>query len=59
MQPIFKTNIFINQSKANLNVKILFGKINNLLDQWRNARCAPLSTKLKAPKNLDPEGAPE
>ena len=32
MKSIFKTNVSINQSKANLNVKILFGKITHLID---------------------------
>ena len=29
-----------------------------LLTQWRNARCAPVSAKLRAPKQLGPLGAP-
>ena len=32
MQPIFKTKMFIYQSKANLDEKILFGKISDHLD---------------------------
>ena len=32
MGPIFKTKMLIYQSKANLNVKILFGKITHYLD---------------------------
>ena len=31
-QPIFKTKILIYQSKANLAMKILFGKVTHLLD---------------------------
>ena len=27
--------------------------------QWRNARCAPLSTKLRALEHLGPEGVPQ
>ena len=30
MRPIFKTEMFINQSKANLDEKICFGKITHL-----------------------------
>ena len=32
MRPIFKTKVLIYQSKANLDVKILFGKIKHLKD---------------------------
>ena len=32
MRPIFKTEMLIYQSKANLDQKILFGKINHHLD---------------------------
>ena len=31
-RPMFKTEMFINQSKANLDEKVLFGKITNHLD---------------------------
>ena len=33
MRPIFKTKMFTYQSKANLDVEILFGKITDHLDQ--------------------------
>ena len=32
--PIFKTKLSIIQSKANKDVKSLFGKITHLLDSW-------------------------
>ena len=32
MRPVFETKMLINQSKANLDVKSLFGKITHLLD---------------------------
>ena len=32
-RPIFKTEILICQSKANIDMKLLFGKITRLLDQ--------------------------
>ena len=34
-------------------------KLKERPGQWRNARCAPLSTKLRAPEHLGREGVPQ
>ena len=41
MQPIFKTNMFICRSKANLEVKVLLGRITHLLawEMWTEFGC--------------------
>ena len=49
MRSIFNTEMLIYQSKASLDVKILFGKINNLLDRKiRKSWCVILEGELPA-----------
>ena len=39
MQPMFKVEMFIYQSKANLNVKVLFGEITHHLGPEMRKKC--------------------
>ena len=51
MRSIFKVIMFIYQSKANLDVKISFGKMTYVLDAGNKMTCLPDSSTLNHPND--------